>query len=46
MKMEHLFRLGDTGCLLFNRLDRDKVDTYLENRKQNGYNADSTLCSD
>ncbi|WP_420151119.1 glycoside hydrolase family 140 protein [Spirosoma sp.] len=33
------FWLGDTGWLLFTRLNRDEVETYLENRKQKGFNV-------
>jgi hypothetical protein len=33
------FWLGDTGWLLFNRLTRTEADTYLEDRKQKGFNV-------
>ncbi|TDS10302.1 glycoside hydrolase family 140 protein [Sphingobacterium paludis] len=33
------FWLGDTGWLLFNKLDRDEADTYLEDRKNKGFNV-------
>ncbi len=33
------FWLGDTGWLLFNRLTREEVNQYLENRKQQGFNV-------
>ncbi|WP_338875332.1 glycoside hydrolase family 140 protein [Spirosoma sp. SC4-14] len=33
------FWLGDTGWLLFNRLTREEAETYLENRKQKGFNV-------
>lgn len=33
------FWLGDTGWLLFNKLDRDEAEVYLEDRKQKGYNV-------
>lgn len=33
------FWLGDTGWLLFNRLSRDEVVTYLDNRKKLGFNV-------
>lgn len=33
------FWLGDTGWLLFNKLDREEAEQYLENRKQKGFNV-------
>ena len=33
------FWLGDTGWLLFNKLNRDEAEQYLENRKQKGFNV-------
>ncbi len=33
------FWLGDTGWLLFIKLDRDEAETYLENRRQNSFNV-------
>ena len=33
------FWLGDTGWLLFIKLDREKAEEYLENRRQNGFNV-------
>jgi len=33
------FWLGDTGWLLFNKLDREEAETYLENRREKGYNV-------
>ncbi|GAB3996828.1 glycoside hydrolase family 140 protein [Spirosoma daeguense] len=33
------FWLGDTGWLLFTRLNREEAETYLENRKQKGFNV-------
>jgi hypothetical protein len=33
------FWLGDTGWLLFKKLDREEADKYLENRKQKGFNV-------
>ncbi|MEZ0542166.1 glycoside hydrolase family 140 protein [Fibrella arboris] len=33
------FWLGDTGWLLFSRLTREEAETYLENRKQKGFNV-------
>src|SRR6476620_9173944 len=33
------FWLGDTGWLLFNKLDRAEAETYLEDRKQKGFNV-------
>lgn len=36
---EPFFWLGDTGWLLFSKLDRDQVETYLENRRQKGFNV-------
>ncbi|RYF58660.1 MAG: DUF4038 domain-containing protein, partial [Cytophagaceae bacterium] len=33
------FWLGDTGWLLFGRLTREEAETYLENRKQKGFNV-------
>lgn len=33
------FWLGDTGWLLFNKLDRAEAEKYLEDRKQKGFNV-------
>lgn len=33
------FWLGDTGWLLFNKLDRAEAELYLEDRKQKGFNV-------
>ncbi len=33
------FWLGDTGWLLFNKLNRDDAERYLEDRKQKGFNV-------
>src|SRR5215203_3822765 len=33
------FWLGDTGWLLFSKLNREEANTYLEDRKQKGYNV-------
>ncbi|MBN2183189.1 MAG: glycoside hydrolase family 140 protein [Sedimentisphaerales bacterium] len=33
------FWLGDTGWLLFGKLDRDEVQIYLENRRRKGFNV-------
>lgn len=33
------FWLGDTGWLLFTKLNREEADQYLENRKQKGFNV-------
>lgn len=33
------FWLGDTGWLLFNKLTREETETYLEDRKQKGFNV-------
>ena len=33
------FWLGDTGWLLFQRLDRDKAKQYFQNRKEKGFNV-------
>lgn len=33
------FWLGDTGWLLFSRLNREETNTYLEDRKQKGFNV-------
>ncbi|MEJ5963115.1 glycoside hydrolase family 140 protein [Pedobacter immunditicola] len=33
------FWLADTGWLLFNKLNRDEADQYLEDRKQKGFNV-------
>jgi len=33
------FWLGDTGWLLFQKLNRDEVQTYLEDRRQKGFNV-------
>jgi len=36
---EPFFWLGDTAWLLFQRLDRDQVKQYFENRKEKGFNV-------
>ncbi len=36
---EPFFWLGDTGWLLFNKLNRAEAETYLEDRKQKGFNV-------
>src|SRR5690606_28345042 len=36
---EPFFWLGDTGWLLFNKLNRDEAEQYLEDRKQKGFNV-------
>ncbi|MBN1973499.1 MAG: glycoside hydrolase family 140 protein [Sedimentisphaerales bacterium] len=36
---EPFFWLGDTGWLLFQKLNRDEVEIYLENRRQKGFNV-------
>lgn len=36
---EPFFWLGDTGWLLFTKLNREQADQYLENRKQKGFNV-------
>ena len=36
---EPFFWQGDTGWLLFQRLDRSEAQTYLENRRQKGFNV-------
>ncbi|MCB9354559.1 MAG: glycoside hydrolase family 140 protein [Lewinellaceae bacterium] len=33
------FWLGDTGWLLFSKLNREEAETYLDNRAQNGFNV-------
>ena len=33
------FWLGDTGWLILNRLDKDEVKLYFENRKEKGFNV-------
>ncbi|MCA5004705.1 glycoside hydrolase family 140 protein [Sphingobacterium bovistauri] len=33
------FWLGDTGWLLFNKLDREEAEVYLEDRKKKGFNV-------
>jgi hypothetical protein len=33
------FWLGDTGWLLFSKLDRQEADSYLENRREKGFNV-------
>jgi hypothetical protein len=33
------FWLGDTGWMLFTKLTREEAETYLENRKQQGFNV-------
>ena len=33
------FWLGDTGWLMFNRLDRDEIKHYIEDRKAKGFNV-------
>ena len=36
---EPFFWLGDTGWLLFGKLNREEANTYLEDRKQKGFNV-------
>ncbi|MEZ4888533.1 MAG: glycoside hydrolase family 140 protein [Chitinophagales bacterium] len=36
---EPFFWLGDTGWLVFSKLDRQEVEKYLSNRVENGYNV-------
>ena len=36
---EPFFWLGDTGWLLFNKLDREEAENYLEDRKGKGFNV-------
>ncbi|WP_029285767.1 glycoside hydrolase family 140 protein [Pedobacter sp. R20-19] len=36
---EPFFWLGDTGWLLFSKLNREEANTYLEDRKQKGFNV-------
>ena len=36
---EPFFWLGDTGWLLFGKLNREEAETYLEDRKQKGFNV-------
>jgi hypothetical protein len=36
---EPFFWLGDTGWLLFSKLDREEAEAYLENRRQKGFNV-------
>ncbi|MCF7805934.1 MAG: glycoside hydrolase family 140 protein [Candidatus Marinimicrobia bacterium] len=36
---EPFFWLGDTGWLLFKKLDRDEIIRYLDNRQENGFNV-------
>ena len=36
---EPFFWLGDTGWLLFSKLDRNEADKYLSNRIENGFNV-------
>src|SRR5687768_9822506 len=38
-KGQPFFWLGDTGWLLFARLDRSEAETYLEDRKKKGFNV-------
>jgi hypothetical protein len=38
-KGKPFFWLGDTGWLLFSKLNREEANTYLEDRKQKGYNV-------
>ena len=38
-KGQPFFWLGDTGWLLFSKLDRRNAEKYLEDRKQKGYNV-------
>lgn len=38
-KGQPFFWLGDTGWLLFSKLNREEAKTYLEDRKQKGYNV-------
>lgn len=33
------FWLGDTGWLMFNRLDRKEIEKYIEDRKEKGFNV-------
>ncbi len=37
------FWLGDTGWEMLHRLNRDEVDTYLENRSKKGFNVIQTV---
>lgn len=36
---EPFFWLGDTGWLMFNRLDREEIKHYIEDRKSKGFNV-------
>jgi hypothetical protein len=36
---EPFFWLGDTGWLLFSKLNREEADQYLENRREKGFNV-------
>lgn len=36
---EPFFWLGDTGWLMFQKLDRNEVEQYLENRRRKGFNV-------
>ena len=36
---EPFFWLGDTGWLLFSKLDRNEAEKYLSNRVENGFNV-------
>ena len=38
-KGQPFFLLGDTGWLLFSKLDRRNAEKYLEDRRQKGYNV-------
>ncbi|SHJ03338.1 glycoside hydrolase family 140 protein [Pseudozobellia thermophila] len=38
-KNEPFFWLGDTAWLLFKKLNREEIETYLEDRKQKGFNV-------
>src|SRR5689334_4908867 len=38
-KGQPFFWLGDTGWLLFSKLNREEAQTYLEDRKQKGFNV-------
>lgn len=38
-KGQPFFWLGDTGWLLFSKLTREEAETYLEDRKQKGFNV-------
>ena len=38
-KGEPFFWLGDTGWLLFKKLNREEAEQYLENRRRKGFNV-------